>query len=183
MIGFVFRLIGRVIGFVVKATLFVGALIVVAAGTMYALFDGEQYKRAVTRHVVDVTGRTLAIAGPAELQFGLPPRIILHDVRIGNPSWSRRPEMGRIRRVEIEINPLRALAGESAVGELRLEGADVTLETSPQGQGNWQIAQVGGPVASSGVAIVDGLGLIGTPTSVVISNPVIQSSGSGPGPC
>ena len=55
---FVFRLVGRMIAFAVKATLFVGALAVVAGGTMYMLFDAEQYKKAVTQRLVDVTGRT-----------------------------------------------------------------------------------------------------------------------------
>lgn len=177
---FLFRLIGRVIGFFIKSALFVGAIVVVAAGTMYALFDAEQYKRALTKHVVDVTGRTIAVNGPVVLEFGLPPRIVLNDVRVGNPRWSRRLEMGRIKQVKIEVNPLRALSGENSIGEMRLEGADVILEANAAGQGNWQLAQVA-PAAATGIAFIDALGLLGAPTSIVLSNPVINAVGGGIG--
>lgn len=148
MFGFLFRLVGRVIGFFVKGALFIAALAVVAAGTMYALFDAEQYKRALTQRVVDVTGRALSIEGPAELQLGFPPRVILHDVRLKNARWGSRPDMARIKRVQIKIDPLKAIAGDSST-DLRLEGVDLVLETGPGGVGNWEF----GPLAATGVAL------------------------------
>jgi uncharacterized protein involved in outer membrane biogenesis len=99
MIGFLFRLVGRVIGFAVKGVLFVAALAVVAAGTMYALFDAEQYKRVLTQRVTDVTGRALTVDGPVELELGFPPRVILHDVRLKNARWGSRADMARVRRI------------------------------------------------------------------------------------
>lgn len=148
MFGFLFRLIGRVIGFFVKGALFVAALAVVAAGTMYALFDAERYKRALTQRVVDVTGRALSVEGPAELQLGFPPRVVLHDVRLKNARWGSRSDMARIKRVQIKIDPLKAIAGDSST-DLRLEGVDLVLETGPGGVGNWEI----GPLAATGVAV------------------------------
>lgn len=147
MFGFLFRLVGRVIGFFVKGALFVAALAVVAAGTMYALFDAEQYKRALTQRVVDVTGRVLSIDGPAELQLGFPPRVILHDVRLKNARWGSRTDMARIKRVQVKIDPLKAIAGDSST-DIRLEGVDLVLETGPGGVGNWEI----GPLAAGGIA-------------------------------
>src|SRR5262245_2882740 len=81
---FLFRLIGRVIGFAGRLVVFGGVLVAVAAGTMYALFDADRYKQALEQHVKDMTGRTLSIDGPVELHLSLPPRITLNNVRVGN---------------------------------------------------------------------------------------------------
>lgn len=162
MFGFVFRLFGRMIGFALKATLFVGALVVVGAATMYALFDAEQYRRVVTQRLVDVTGRAVSIDGPVELHLSLPPSVVLNDVRIRNARWGTRSDMARIRRVEARLNPLRAIAGDSGMTDIRLEGVDLYLETGPGGIGNWELSSIGaGAGAAIGaLAILDALGLL-----------------------
>ncbi len=163
MFGFVFRLVGRVIGFAFKATIFVVAIAAVGVGTMYALFDAEQYKRVATQRLVDLTGRAVSIGGPAQLELTLPPRIILNDVRIGNARWGTRPDMARIRRVEMRLNPLRAIAGDSGTTDVRLAGVDLYLETGPAGIGNWEFGTVlsGAAAAATGaLAVFDALGVL-----------------------
>ena len=183
---FVFRLVGRMMAFAVKATLFVGALVVVGAGTMYALFDAEQYKRIVTQRLVDVTGRAVSIEGAAELHLSLPPRVVLNDVRIRNTRWGTRSDMARIRRVEARLNPLRAIAGDSGMTEIRLEGVDLYLETGPGGIGNWELGPTAGGTMSAGVStlsVLDGLGLLspipGTPISLADLAITFRDGGSG----
>jgi uncharacterized protein involved in outer membrane biogenesis len=161
---FVFRLVGRMIAFAVKATLFVGALAVVAGGTMYMLFDAEQYKKAVTQRLVDVTGRAVSIEGPAELHLTLPPRVVLNDVRIRNARWGTRTDMARIQRVEARLNPLRAIAGDSGMTDIRLEGVDLYLETGPGGLGNWELgsaASGAAPAAVGALGVLQSLGMLG----------------------
>jgi uncharacterized protein involved in outer membrane biogenesis len=163
MFGFVFRLVGRMMAFAIKATLFVGALIAVGAGTMYALFDANQYKQIVTQRLVDVTGRAVSIEGAAELHLTLPPRVVLNDIRIRNARWGTRTDMARIRRVEARLNPLRAIAGDSGLTDIRLEGVDIYLETGPGGIGNWELGQVGtagGTAAVGAVSALEALGLL-----------------------
>jgi len=163
MFGFVFGLVGRMVAFVAKATLFVGALVVVGAATMYALFDAEQYKRVVTQRLSDVTGRAVSIEGSAELHLSLPPRVVLNDVRIRNARWGTRTDMARIRRIEARLNPLRAIAGDSGMTDIRLEGVDLYLETGPGGIGNWEITSAAGSAAGAGIgalAVLDALGLM-----------------------
>jgi hypothetical protein len=170
------RLIGRVIGFAVKAVVFVAAIGVVAGAVAYALFDGEQYKQRVSKRVLDLTGRAMTVNGKAELDLSLPPRIVLNDVRIKNARWGSRPDMARIRRVEIQLNPLKAISGGDSVAQIRLDGADVMLETNPQGIGNWEL---GGFAAGGSIGVFGALsafGLIGSsssPPPVVVSNPTI----------
>lgn len=176
MFGFVFRLVGRMMAFAIKATLFVGALVLVGVGTMYALFDAEQYKRVVTQRLTDVTGRIVTIEGAAELHLSLPPRVVLNDLRIRNARWGTRSDMARIRRVEARLNPLRAIAGDSGMTDIRLEGVDLYLETGPGGIGNWELSSVAGGaagVAAGALAVLDALGMLspGQPgSSLTVAN-------------
>ncbi|HEX9462857.1 MAG TPA: AsmA family protein [Alphaproteobacteria bacterium] len=167
--GFVFRLISRVIGFVARVVVFAAAVIAVAAGVAYALFDGEQYKKHLSQRVVDLTGRVLQVNGAAELQLSVPPRIVLNDVHLKNARWGTRADMARIKRVEIQLNPLAAVSGGDPVAQVRLDGADVMLETNAQGVGNWEVgALAASPVAAGALSAV---GLFGnTPTSVSVSD-------------
>jgi len=169
------RLIGRVIGFAFKAVVFVAAIGAVAGAVAYALFDGEQYKQQVSKRVLDLTGRTMTVNGKAELDLALPPRIVLNDVRVKNARWGSRPDMARIRRVEIQLNPLKAISGGDSVAQIRLDGADVLLETNGQGIGNWELGGLAG--GSIGVfGALNAFGLIGSSTSpppVIVSNPTV----------
>lgn len=171
------RLIGRVIGFVFKVAIFVGVIGAVVAAVAYALFDGEQYKARLSKRVVDLTGRTLTVNGKAELDLSLPPKIVLNDVRLKNARWGSRPDMARIKRVEIQLNPLKAISGGDSVAQIRLDGADVLLETNSQGIGNWDLAgfAAGGSIGALGA--LSSLGILGGSSTslppVIVSNPTI----------
>ena len=172
------RLIGRVIGFAFKITIFVAAIAAVAGAVAYALFDGEQYKQRLAKRMVDLTGRTVTVNGKAELDLTLPPRIVLNDVRLKNARWGSRPDMARIKRVEIQLNPLKAISGGDSVAQIRLDGADVLLETNGQGIGNWELGgfAAGGTLGTLGM--LNSLGLLGAASSsslppIVMSNPTV----------
>ncbi len=161
MFGFAFRLVGRVIGFTARVVVFVGAVAAVAGGVAYMLFDGEQYKKQLSQRVVDVTGRVLAVDGKAQLQLSLPPRIVLNNVRLKNASWGSRADMLRVKRMEIQLNPLAAVSGGDSVAQVRLEGADVLLETNSQGLGNWELVALGaGPAATGVMAALSQFGIL-----------------------
>jgi uncharacterized protein involved in outer membrane biogenesis len=172
MFGFLFRLTGRIVGFAARVVIFGAALVAVAGAVAYGLFDGEQYKKQLSQRAVDLTGRVLQVDGPAELQLSFPPRIVLHDVRLKNARWGTRSDMARIKRVEIQVNPLSAVSGGDSVAQVRLEGADVLLETSPQGIGNWEMAAIAAAPVAAGT--LSALGLFGnTPPPVSVSDATI----------
>jgi AsmA-like protein len=170
------RLIGRVFGFAFKAVIFVAAITAVAGAVAYALFDGEAYKARLSKRVVDLTGRTMTVNGKAELDLSLPPKIVLNDVRVKNARWGSRPDMAHIKRVEIRLNPLKAISGGDSVAQIRLDGADVLLETNGQGLSNWELGgfAAGGSIGALGA--LSALGIIGSsssPPPVIFSNPTI----------
>lgn len=168
------RLIGRVIGFIVKAAVFVAAIGVVAGAVAYALFDGEQYKARLTKRVVDLTGRAMTVSGKAELDLSWPPRIVLNDVRLKNARWGSRADMARIKRVELQLNPLKAISGGDSVAQIRLDGADVMLETNAQGVGNWELgAFAAAPGVIGALGVLNSFGILGSTAPVIVSNPTI----------
>lgn len=173
------RLIGRLLGFVVKTAIFVAVIGAVVVGAAYALFNGDQYKARLSKRVVDVTGRALTVNGKTELDLtSMPPKIVLNDVRLKNARWGSRPDMARIKRVEIQLNPLRAISGGDSVAQVRLDGADVLLETNPQGVGNWALGGVAAGAGAIGtLGVLGSLGILGGTSSstppVVLSNPTI----------
>lgn len=78
--------------------------------------------------------------------------------------------------------PGSIVSGGSRIAQVRLDGADVLLETDAAGASNWQLAQALPVAGSSAVAsALSAMGLIGAPSSVVISNAVltIQNPGGG----
>jgi hypothetical protein len=170
------RLIGRIIGFVFKTAIFVGVLAAVAAAAVYALFDGQAYNARLSRHVLDLTGRTLTVNGKAGLDLGWPPRIVLNDVRLRNAPWAKKPYMARINRVEIQLDPLKAISGGDSVAQVRLDGADLVLETNSQGVSNWAFGALGAG-GIGGLGVLGSLGLLGgtssTPPPVIIANPTV----------
>lgn len=170
------RLIGRIIGFVFKAALLVGVLAAVAGAAAYALFDGQAYKARLSRHVLDLTGRTLTVDGKAELDLGWPPKIVLHDVRLKNAPWGSKPYMARINKVEIQLNPLKAISGGDSVAQVRLDGADLVLETNSQGVANWTLGGLGAG-GIGGLGVLGSLGILGgssaTTPPVILTNPTV----------
>jgi hypothetical protein len=172
MFGLLFRLVARVVGFAARVVIFGAALVAVAGAVAYALFDGEQYKQRLSQRVVDLTGRVLQVDGAAELQLSIPPKIVLNNVRLKNARWGSRADMARIKRVEIQVNPLSAVSGGDSVAQVRVEGADVLLETNAQGIGNWEMgALAAAPVAAGALSA---LGLFGeAPPPVTVADATI----------
>jgi uncharacterized protein involved in outer membrane biogenesis len=172
---FLFRLLGRLVGFTVKVVVFLGVLAAVAAGVMVALFDADQFKRQVAQRVVDVTGRAMTI-GDAELQLGLPPRVILKDVRLRNASWSTRRDMARIKQVTLKLDPVSAISGGTQVSEVNLAGADIVLESTPLGETNWALVAGGG--AAAGAGALQALGVLGPVSVSDLIVTIVPGSGS-----
>src|SRR5258708_34203150 len=77
--------------------------------------------------------------------------------------------MARIKGVEIEVNPFARVSGADPVAQVRLDGADVMLETNAQGVGNWEVgALAASPVAAGALSAVGVFG--NTPPSVSVSH-------------
>jgi uncharacterized protein involved in outer membrane biogenesis len=82
--------------------------------------------------------------------------------------------MARIRRVEIDLNPLSAITRESSLAQMRLDGADIVLDTAQTGESSWQNFAIG--AAAQAVVATFGFGLLAPPVGippVVVSNTTV----------
>jgi uncharacterized protein involved in outer membrane biogenesis len=111
--------------------------------------DFSDYKSEVASAVKDLTGRNLVIDGSFKLELGLTPALVARNVRFANAPWGSRREMATARRFELQVALMPLLQGRIEVRRLTLVGADVLLETSSRGVGNWILQRGGGGKSGS----------------------------------
>lgn len=119
--------------------------VVVAIVAILLSVDYNQYKSVATAEVEAATGRKFEIAGDLSLSLRLSPRIVLNDVTLANADWGTRPEMLKIKRLEVEVELLPLLSGEVWVKRLIVKGADILLERNPDGAANWVFGSATSP--------------------------------------
>ena len=81
-------------------------LIVAVTVTIYAIlssYDFNNLKPQIAQMVKDSTGRELFLGGDIEIKIGLTPTLVIEDVSFQNVSWGSRPEMAKIKRLELKL--------------------------------------------------------------------------------
>ena len=73
--------------------------------------DWNPARPYIARQVTSSTGRGFEIKGDLKVHLSLWPRIIAHDIVMGNAEWSKDPAMARIKRIEFTISIPRLLIG------------------------------------------------------------------------
>lgn len=111
-------------------------LVVAALAVIYSL-DFDAYKGYIAAAVKDATGRDLIIEGELRPSFGMTPAVSVERVRFANAPWGSRPYMAKMESLRVELELLPVLSGEIRIKRVVLIGADILLETGPDGGGNW----------------------------------------------
>ena len=117
----------------------IGLLIVVLIGVLYVIvitYDFNKFKPKIIQAVRDATGRELTLAGDFKVHFGLSPHASVEGVSFQNAPWGSRPEMARIKELEIQISLLPLIRGEVEFKRLILKEPDILIETDPTGKSN-----------------------------------------------
>lgn len=66
------------------------------------------------------------------------PTVHAEDLRLGNPDWATTgPDMARIKRVDVSLNPLALLGKTVQIESLSLTEPHVALEQDKEGRNNW----------------------------------------------
>lgn len=127
--------------------------LLVMLALLVALFDWNWLREPISRRVSAATGRSFAIKGNLEVQLSLSPRIVAHDVVLGNAAWSAEPVMAQVERIEFRVDLFKLLIGRLDLPELTLSKPRVVLETSPAGVPNWVFGEDGQDGAAPAVSI------------------------------
>ncbi len=115
------------------------AFVLVLGGGLYALtfVDINAYRSDIAQLAEGQTGRKLELNGLLKIGYSLTPTIVATDVRFGNAAWGSDPFMFEADHVAMRLSLLGALSGSVDVQRLDVMGAQVLLETGPNGVGNW----------------------------------------------
>jgi uncharacterized protein involved in outer membrane biogenesis len=128
----------------------VGVIVVVLiVGVMVAIntIDVNRYKGFVTEQAKAATGRDVRIGGNLDLRIGFTPAIVVDDVSVANAPWGSRPEMVKLRRLEVEVALFPLIFRQIRVNRLVLVQPDILLETDAKGMGNWVLSTPAAPSA------------------------------------
>jgi uncharacterized protein involved in outer membrane biogenesis len=106
---------------------------------LVAVFDWHWFSGYVVRKASEAFGRTVVIEGNLDVDLTWPPLIRAEQVRVANATWSKEPYMHGIRRLACRIDLQALLQGRLVFPMIELVEPVVRLETSKQGEANWQL--------------------------------------------
>lgn len=134
-------------------------LIIAGAGLLVALLapaglyvwastrDLSRYQNQIVDQVRRATGRDLVIRGQLRVNFTFSPSAVAENVTLSNMEGGTRPEMARVSRMVLHLDPISLLLGEMRIGRVELVGADILVERDANGRSNLEMTP---PVEGSG---------------------------------
>ncbi|MDR3423704.1 MAG: AsmA family protein [Alphaproteobacteria bacterium] len=117
-------------------------IVVVFAGlaVFISTLDADQYRPQLVDMLSKKTGRAVKINGPIAFSLGMEGlRISAQEASLANPVWASRPLMATIGKFELSVGMLPFLEHRILVNELKIENADILLESNAAGQHNWDM--------------------------------------------
>ena len=101
--------------------------------------DLSRYQARLTEQVRKVTGRELAARVPLTVRLGSEPAMVAEGVTLSNAAWGSRPDLVRVRRLTLFLDPFSLFLGEVKIGRILLEGADILVERNEVGDANLEM--------------------------------------------
>ncbi|MGY2285796.1 AsmA family protein [Pseudomonas gingeri] len=114
-----------------------------------AFFDWNRVKPPINAKVSEILHRPFAINGDLAVRWQREPdeggwrawvpwpHVIAEDLTLGNPDWSKTPQMVELKRVELRLSPLPLLAQRVVIPRIDLTEPNASLERLADGRANW----------------------------------------------
>ena len=124
-------------------------LLVAVLVVILATFDWNRIKPTINSKVSDILHRPFAINGNLAVRWQreegeggwrawVPwPHVIAEDITLGNPEWSKSPQMASLKKVEARLSPLALLTETVAIPRIDLTEPSANLERLADGRANW----------------------------------------------
>ena len=121
-------------------------LLVVVLVVIISTFDWNRLKPTINAKVSEVLHRPFAINGNLAVRWlredgqggwraWVPwPHVIAEDLTLGNPDWSKNPEMASLKQVELRLSPLALLSQTVAIPRIDLKEPKAKLERLADGR-------------------------------------------------
>jgi uncharacterized protein involved in outer membrane biogenesis len=114
-------------------------LAVIVGLVWVATRDLSRYQARLTEQIRKVTGRELVARVPLAVQLGSQPAMVAEGVTLSNAAWGSRPDMARVRKLTLFLDPAALFLGEIKIGRILLEGADILVEHNEVGDTNLEM--------------------------------------------
>lgn len=112
------------------------------------LLDWNTARPYLATWVSGHTGRDFSV-GNIDVDLSLKPRFSLRDVKLDNAEWGRDEAMLTADSLDVRVDLPALLHGEVVLPSVRVDGARLLLERTPDGRNNWDF--IPGPLAAPAV--------------------------------
>jgi len=115
-------------------------LLVVLIATVYVIvlnLDFNRYKPQIAQLVYDATGRKLTIGGSIDIGLGIRPTLVVEDLSLENATWGLKPDLARVKRMEVQLAFLPLIWGQLDFAHLVLVEPEVIVEFDSTGTSNF----------------------------------------------
>lgn len=114
-----------------------------------AFFDWNRIKPPLNAKVSEELHRPFAINGNLAVVWQREPdeggwrawvpwpHVVAEDLSLGNPDWSKQPQMASLKRVELRISPLALLTQRVTIPRIDLTEPNADLQRLADGRANW----------------------------------------------
>ncbi|MCP1441923.1 uncharacterized protein involved in outer membrane biogenesis [Pseudomonas sp. GGS8] len=114
-----------------------------------AFFDWNRIKLPLNAKVSEELHRPFAINGNLTVVWQREPdeggwrawvpwpHVVAEDLSLGNPDWSKPPQMATLKRVELRISPLALLTQRVVIPRIDLTEPNADLQRLADGRANW----------------------------------------------
>ncbi|SDZ10507.1 AsmA family protein [Pseudomonas sp. NFIX28] len=114
-----------------------------------AFFDWNRIKPPLNAKVSEELHRPFAINGNLAVMWQREPdeggwrawvpwpHVVAEDLSLGNPEWSKAPQMVSLKRVELRISPLALLVQRVRIPRIDVTEPNAALERLADGRANW----------------------------------------------
>ncbi|MCP4691267.1 MAG: AsmA family protein [Desulfobacterales bacterium] len=126
----------RLIYRIVIVTMIAVALLLFTGYLIAATYDYNKFKPEIIRIVKELTGRDLSLDGDIRLKPGLLLTASVEDGAFQNAPWGSRPNMLKIKRIEVQAPLFPLLRGEFVFKGLTLVEPRFLIENDPSGKSN-----------------------------------------------
>ena len=125
------------------------ALLVAILVIVIATFDWNRIKPTLNAKVSEALHRPFAINGDLDVLWQREPEeggwrawvpwphFVAQDLSLGNPDWSKAPQMVGLKRVEFRLSPLPLLAKRIVIPRIDLTEPNAALQRLGDGRANW----------------------------------------------
>jgi hypothetical protein len=117
----------------------IGLLVVALIVIFYVVivtYDFNKLKPKIAQAAREATGRELTLGGDFKVSLGFSPSISVNDVDFQNVPWGSRPEMAKVKRLEVQIALLPLIRREVQFKRLILVEPDILVETDRSARSN-----------------------------------------------